>query len=53
MHNELCMVLQVVFVISHGQDSVEIGFSLNKNILGLKNLKFCFLFCYFLLSMVY
>ena len=32
MHKELCMVLQVVFVISHGQASVERGFTLNKNL---------------------
>ena len=32
MHKELCMVLQVVFVISHGQASIERGFSLNKNL---------------------
>ena len=31
LHEELCMILQVIFTISHGQASVERGFSLNKN----------------------
>ena len=32
MCKELCMVLQVVFIISHGQASAERGFRLNKNL---------------------
>ena len=32
-HKELCMVLQVLFVISHGQASLERGSSLNKSLL--------------------
>ena len=32
-YSEFCNILELVFVLSHGQADIEIGFSLNKNLL--------------------